>query len=349
MRTPSTVSRPLLSWFARSRRDLPWRAEPRDPYRVWVSEVMLQQTRVDVVVPYYRRFLQRFPTLDALAAAKEDDVLALWSGLGYYARARNLHRAARAAIAQGGLPRSAAELLHLPGFGAYTAAAVASLAWGEQVPVVDGNVARVLARVLRLEGDAAQVRERAWQAAPSLLPAGRAGEFNEALMELGALVCTPRNPRCDACPLSRTCAARQHGDAESFPAARPPRSRAVLVWAAPAVFRGDGAVLLRKRSEGELFAGLWDLPTAAVVAGEVRTALTRALASCGIVRPPLLIPLGQVRQVLTHREVHVLLFRGRRHAPLRSTNGLRWAGSAELGSLGISSLARKCLRVACGG
>ncbi|HWE23741.1 MAG TPA: A/G-specific adenine glycosylase, partial [Myxococcales bacterium] len=130
MRTPSTLSRPLLSWFARARRELPWRAEPRDPYRVWVSEVMLQQTRVEVVVPYYHRFLRRFPTLSALAEANQDDVLALWSGLGYYSRARNLHKAARAAVARGGLPRSAAGLLDLPGFGAYTSAAVASLAYG---------------------------------------------------------------------------------------------------------------------------------------------------------------------------------------------------------------------------
>ena len=150
MRTPSTLSRPLLSWFARARRELPWRAEPRDPYRVWVSEVMLQQTRVDVVIPYYLRFLRRFPTILDLAAAGEDEVLALWSGLGYYARARNLHRAACAAAARGGLPRSAAGLRELPGFGAYTAAAVASLAYGENVAAVDGNVSRVLSRVLRI-------------------------------------------------------------------------------------------------------------------------------------------------------------------------------------------------------
>src|SRR4051812_208851 len=150
----SSISGPLMRWFARARRDLPWRKEPRDPYRVWVSEVMLQQTRVEVVVPYYERFVQRFPTLAALADASLDEVLALWSGLGYYARGRNLHAAARAAQARGGLPRTEVELRELPGFGPYTAAAVASLAFGEQVPLVDGNVTRVLARVLRLPGDA---------------------------------------------------------------------------------------------------------------------------------------------------------------------------------------------------
>ena len=208
MRTPSTLFAPLLPWFARSRRDLPWREPRRDPYRVWLSEVMLQQTRVDVVVPYYRRFLERFPDLQTLAAAREDEVLALWSGLGYYARGRNLHRAARTAAASGGLPRTAAKLRELPGFGPYTAAAVASLAFGEQVALVDGNVARVLARVLRLPGDAAQARAAAWRVAAQLLPDARAGEFNEALMELGATVCTPKNPRCVDCPLEAGCGGR---------------------------------------------------------------------------------------------------------------------------------------------
>jgi A/G-specific adenine glycosylase len=349
LRTPSTLSRPLLSWFARTRRDLPWRKEPRDPYRVWVSEVMLQQTRVEVVVPYYLRFLERFPTLSALAAASEDEVLALWSGLGYYARARNLHRAARAALARGGLPRSAAELRELPGFGAYTAGAVASLAYGEHVAVVDGNVARVLSRVLRLRGDAAQARERAWRVAPSLLPDGRAGELNEALMELGAVVCTPRSPRCGECPLAEVCEACIHGDAESFPAPKRARARPVLVWAAAALFRTDGAVLLRKRGDGELFAGLWDLPSSVVAAGAAeQDALHRAVALCGMARAPKLEPKGEVRQVLSHREVHVRLFRGRKRATFMPADGVRWTMPAELRSIGLSSLARKCLRVAQG-
>ena len=348
MRTPSMLFAPLLPWFARARRSLPWRAEPRDPYRVWVSEVMLQQTRVEVVEPYYLRFLQRFPTLDALAAAQEDEVLALWSGLGYYARARNLHRAARTALDRGGLPRSAADLRELPGFGAYTAAAVASLAFGEQVPVVDGNVARVLARVLRLQGDPVQVRERAWRIAPDLLPARRAGEFNEALMELGALICAPRNPVCDACPLSDGCAARRSGNPEAFPAPKRRTVRPVLVWAAPALFRGD-AVLLRKRADDDLFAGLWDLPSAPVVGGDVTGALRRALSRCGITRTPRLKAAGEVRQILTHRDVRVLLFRGQRRAPLRDGETVRWARSADVESLGVSSLARKCLRLAWSG
>ncbi len=345
MRTPSTVSGPLLAWFARARRALPWREETRDPYRVWLSEVMLQQTRVDVVVPYYRRFLRRFPTLEALAGATEDEVLALWSGLGYYARGRNLHRAARAAAARGGLPRTAAELRQLPGFGPYTAAAVASLAFGERVPLVDGNVARVLARVLRLPGDPREARERAWKAAPVLLPRRRAGEFNEALMELGATVCTPRNPRCDACPLAHVCGARRRGDAHAFPGRRRKAVRPLLRWAAVALVRSDGGVLLRRRGERELFAGLWDLPSAEIAGCEATEAARSAVAGCGIARSPVLEGCGEVRQLLTHRDLRIAVFKGRgRDGP--SGDALRWAAAAEMRALGLSSLTRKCLRSA---
>src|SRR5262249_23338311 len=209
-----------------------------------------QQTRVDVVVPYYLRFVARFPTLRRLAAAPLDDVLALWSGLGYYARARNLHRAAQAC--GGELPSSAAALRSLPGFGPYTAAAVASLAFNEQVPLVDGNVARVLARVFRLEGDA---RSQAWKIAEGLLPPRQAGRFNEALMELGALVCTPRAPDCPRCPLRASCAGKD--EPERYPPARPRAARPLLEWKALALTRKDEAVLLSRRPPGALFGGLW--------------------------------------------------------------------------------------------
>ena len=315
----------LLRWFGRAKRDLPWREEPRIPYRVWVSEVMLQQTRVDVVIPYYQRFLRRFPTLKALAEAPLDDVLALWSGLGYYSRARNMHKAAQAC--KGALPRTAAALRELPGFGPYTAAAVASLAFGEDVPLVDGNVARVLARVFRLKGDA---REESWTVAARLLPKGRAGAFNEALMELGATVCTPRAPRCGECPVSAGCLGRDAPEQYPQPRKRPDRPQ--LEWQALALLRSDGAVLLARRPEGTLFAGLWDLPAPEIELPGVRR--HGALADCGV-----------VEQTLTHREVRVTIQRGRGSGAPR-TDGLRWVLPAQLGSLGLSSLARKSLRKA---
>ena len=362
------IAGPLLGWFESARRDLPWRREPRDPYCTWISEVMLQQTRVDVVVPYYTKFLARFPTLRALAQAPLDDVLAHWSGLGYYARARNLHKAAQAALsAHGALPGTAAALAELPGFGPYTANAVASLAFGEQVPLVDGNVGRVLSRVLRLPGDPAAVRALAWEAAGALLPAGKAGVFNEALMELGATVCTPRAPDCAECPLAKLCGAGKQGDAERFPAPKPQRARPQVEWAAVCVRRHDGAVLLARHAPGErgaLFAGLWDLPSVQLgevpdeplFSGAAAKAALGALRARGLPVGGLkLRPLGMVEQTLTHRELRVLLFGVAvgEGAPLAKARVerevVRWVEpTAEaLGAVGLSSLARKSLR-ACG-
>lgn len=315
----------LLRWFRAEKRDLPWREEPRDPYRVWVSEVMLQQTRAQVVVPYYQRFLRRFPTLQSLARASEDEVLALWSGLGYYSRARNLHRAAQAC--GGALPRTDAGLRELPGFGPYTAAAVASLAFGEEVPLVDGNVARVLARVYRLKGDA---RSQAWDLMRALLPRGRAGEFNEAMMELGAMVCTPRAPGCKRCPVRSDCRGRDAP--QRFPAPRKWPARPLLRWQALALRRRDGAILLARRPEGALFAGLWDLPEAGRALPGVR--LHGEAAPC-----------GTVAQTLTHREVRVEVRAARASGTPRGDD-LCWVAPGALGGLGLSSLARKSLRAA---
>jgi A/G-specific adenine glycosylase len=284
---------------------------------------MLQQTRVEVVLPYYQRFLRRFPSLGALAEAPLDDVLAVWSGLGYYARARNLHRAAQAA--GGELPRTCAGLRELPGFGPYTAAAVASLAFGEDVPLVDGNVARVLARVFRLRGDAVKA---AWELAPRLLPKGRAGPFNEGLMELGATLCTPRAPRCAQCPLARLCEGK--GAPERYPAPKKRPVRPLLEWRALALTRKDGAVLLARRPQGALFAGLWDLPAAAPRGVRVHGVLTEC---------------GTVEQTLTHREVRVAIHAGRGSGSPRGVD-LRWVLPANLGEVGLSSLARKSLRKA---
>src|ERR1019366_7928196 len=208
----------LLAWYARGHRDLPWR-HARDPYPIWVSEIMLQQTRAQAVIPYYRRFLERFPTVRTLAAASEDDVLALWSGLGYYSRARNLRRAAQQIAAAGGFPREYAAIRALPGIGDYTAAAVGSIAFDLPVAVVDGNVLRVVARVTNDAGDisAGRTRARFREIAQQWLDPGEPGQFNEALMELGATVCLPRNPLCLVCPLAACCRARQEGTVAQLP------------------------------------------------------------------------------------------------------------------------------------
>src|SRR6266404_3812291 len=215
-----TFHRDLLRWYRRQHRQLPWRAT-RDPYRIWVSEVMLQQTRVDTVLPYYARWLRAFPTIRALAQARADRVLKLWEGLGYYSRARNLHRAAQTVVREygGKLPRTAEGLRQLPGIGRYTAGAIASIAFDERTPLVDGNVARVFARIFAIRANVKSPRtlDCLWNLAENLLPDTNAGEFNQALMELGALVCTPVNPRCAACPMRRVCLAKARGLVDRLP------------------------------------------------------------------------------------------------------------------------------------
>ena len=258
----ATLRRDLLAWFDRARRDLPWR-RTSDPYRIWLSEVMLQQTRVDVVQPFYERFLERFPDVGALAAAEIDEVLALWSGLGYYRRARQLHAAARAVAAAGGFPRTVEGLLELPGIGPYTAAAVASIAFGVAAPVLDGNVERVAARLLALRGGlkTRAARDRLLEAAGALLDPGRPGDSNQALMELGATLCSPRAPKCLLCPLLPGCRAGRAGAAEAVPTPRPRRTPvrhrlAVAVVEGPA----GGVLLFRRPADSPLLAGTWELP-----------------------------------------------------------------------------------------
>lgn len=244
------------------RHDLPWQGT-RDPYRVWLSEVMLQQTQVGTVLGYYRRFLDRFPSVQDLAAAPLDDVLALWSGLGYYSRARNLHRAAQTVVAEHGgrFPGSAAALQRLSGIGRSTAAAIAAFCYGERVAILDGNVKRVLARALGFDADLALPREsdRLWALAESLLPADGIDTYTQGLMDLGATVCLSRAPRCDACPLTQVCAARAAGRPQDYPvkSRKQRRSRRYDLWLW--LERGDQVWLLRRPARG-IWAGLWSLP-----------------------------------------------------------------------------------------
>jgi A/G-specific adenine glycosylase len=252
----------LLAWFEREKRQLPWR-QTRDPYRIWISEVMLQQTRVATVIPYYLRFLEVFPDVASLAKAKDGALMKSWEGLGYYARARHLREAAKTIVKKyrGRLPTSRDELLLLKGFGAYTAASLASLAFGEDCAAVDGNVMRVLARVYAIESDIRKpAAKREFQRiAEALLPPGRAGQFNEALMELGATVCKPKNPTCEACPIRRYCKAFAQGRVNELPR-KSPKAEIPHHQIAVAVVHKNGKVLIALRPSEGLLGNLWEFP-----------------------------------------------------------------------------------------
>ena len=325
----------LLRWFDRVQRDLPWR-RTGDPYAIWLSEVMLQQTQVITVIPYFERFLARFPTVAALAAAPLPEVLSLWSGLGYYSRARNLHRAAQTIVAEHGgrLPSSVEALLQLPGFGRYTAGAVASIAFGVRAPLVDGNVARVFTRLFAI--DAPKPDKQLWQLADQLVPAKRPGDFNQALMELGATICTPTSPRCPTCPVRRSCRARAENRVDQLPPpkVRTPRKRLRL---AVAVCRKGPALLVMRREDGGLFGGLWELPSAAP------DSLRGLLGRSGSVGDRL----GTVSRTLTHRDLTFELWSARAPRSVAVPKGyqaVRWVTVGELPSLGISSAMRAVLK-----
>ena len=256
------IQKSLLRWYERHGRDLPWR-ETRDPYAIWVSEIMLQQTQVDTVIPYYERFLKLFPTVRHLARADLSKVLKLWEGLGYYSRARNLHRGSRMVVAQfsGKLPVTLHELLTIPGIGQYTAGAILSIAFNKEAPILDGNVKRVLSRVFAVGKDPgdAETTQFLWRLSESLIPKGQASAFNQALMDLGATLCTPRDPQCLLCPLRGRCRAVIAGNPEDYPA-RKPKKPIPRVEAVAAVICRDGKVLLRQRPPEGLLGGLWEFP-----------------------------------------------------------------------------------------
>ena len=249
----------LIDWQRKhERRDLPWQGTT-DPYRIWLSEVMLQQTQVSAVIPYYERFLRRFPAVEALASASEDEVLQLWSGLGYYARGRNLHAAAKAVVEAGSFPRSAEEIEMLPGIGRSTAAAIAAFAFGERAAILDGNVKRVLARYFGIGGW--PIEERLWRHAERLLPQRNIETYTQALMDLGATVCTRNVPRCDACPIRKECKARKSNRTAEIPAPRPRKAlpQKAVTWL---LLLDRGQILMEKRPAPGIWGGLWSFPEA---------------------------------------------------------------------------------------
>jgi A/G-specific adenine glycosylase len=325
-RLPAEVNA-LVDWYRRGHRDLPWR-RTADPYCIWVSEIMLQQTRAQAVIPYYQRFLDRFPTVESLAAAAEQDVLALWAGLGYYSRARNLRHAAQRAVEQGGFPRDYAAIRELPGIGDYTAAAVASIAFGLPHAVVDGNVLRVVAR---MENDSADIassrtRERFRAIVQEWMGRWEPGVFNQALMELGATVCLPSNPRCAACPMARSCRASQAGTTAQLPVklrkTEPVAISAMLLL----VRRGDRVLLRQKEAGARRMAGFWELPSPEELRG----------ARVGK-------NWGEFRHTITH---HHYTFTVRSATVREVGSDFRWFSAKELAEVPLSTTARKALKLA---
>ena len=315
LREIASLRRALLLWYVAYRRDLPWRRDA-DPYRVWVSEIMLQQTRVAAVLEHYARFLQRFSTVQTLASAHEQSVLAIWSGLGYYHRARRLHQAAKVIARErnGEFPRTAEAWSELPGIGRYTAAAIASIAFGEPVAVVDGNVERVLARLF----GRADARESAWQRAEALLDPIRPGDFNQAMMELGATLCTPRTPKCLVCPLHRWCQSRGADAAKP----QPPRNRKQLHHALAR--KGNSVLLVQRPADAKRMAGMWELPKL-----DARTADQ---------------PLAKFRHSITDTDYEVSIVPASPALVRSLSANARWFTLTQWQTLALTGLARKVLR-----
>jgi A/G-specific adenine glycosylase len=334
----------LLCWYDRHRRRLPWRALPGetpDPYRVWLSEVMLQQTTTAAVAPFYARFLERFPTVEALAEAPSEAVMGAWAGLGYYSRARNLHACAKA-VAQdhgGRFPASEAALRKLPGVGDYTAAAVAAIAFGIPAAPVDGNIERVMSRVFMVEEPLPKAKPEIKGHVAGLVPPDRPGDFAQALMDLGATICTPKRPACALCPWMRPCRARAEGLQETFPRKAPKREGERRRGAAFVALRNDGAVLLRTREPKGLLGGMAEPPTSAWEPDyDVGKAALDAPLDARWQRLP-----GHVRHVFTHFPLELTVYFARLPASAAAPEGMRWTKRADLPDEPLPNLMRKVL------
>ncbi|NWG26571.1 MAG: A/G-specific adenine glycosylase [Pseudorhodoplanes sp.] len=343
-RRPAPSAAALLAWYDRHRRKLPWRAEPgepADPYRVWLSEIMLQQTTVKAVAPYYERFLTRWPDIGALAAATLDDVLRAWAGLGYYARARNLHACARVVAEEHGgrFPHTESALRRLPGIGAYTAAAIAAIAFGRKAAPVDGNIERVIARLFAVEEPLPAAKPRIRARAEALTPDRRAGDFAQAMMDLGATICTPKRPACSLCPWTENCAARMRGDQETFPRKAARRENEQRRGAAFVALRADGMILVRTRPEKGLLGGMTEVPTTewssdfdpgAAEADAPLKAKWRKLP-------------GTVTHVFTHFPLELAVYAAQLPRSTRPARGTRWTPLATVHTEALPNLMRKVI------
>lgn len=334
--SPRTIQARLLAWFDAGHRDMPWR-RTKDPYRILLAEYLLQRTRVASGAPYYERFVERFPDVASLAAASEAEVLRAWEGLGYYRRARNLHAAAKSIVRDHGgrVPSDAASLATLPGVGPYTAGAVASIAFGERVPAVDGNVTRVVSRLFRVEEDVttASGRRRIRDLAASLVPPARAGAFNQALMELGSRTCTPRRPGCPSCPLHEICLARAAGIEARLPRT-PPARRPRTVPVAFAYVRSTGGVLLVRRPDSDILGGLWSLPGGEILRDRDGPSQLRALvaAQTGL-RVKVREDVARVAHAFSHRRWSGHVYRCVPGGGRVRTSEVRWVSSQDITAL----------------
>jgi A/G-specific adenine glycosylase len=334
----------LLAWYDRHRRHLPWRSAPgerADPYHVWLSEIMLQQTTVKAVGPYYAKFLARWPNVQALAAATLDDVLKAWAGLGYYARARNLHACAQAVNAQHGaqFPDTEDALLTLPGIGGYTAAAIAAIAFNRRAIAIDGNIERVIARLYAITTELPAAKTEIRARAETLVPQRRAGDFTQAMMDLGSTICTPKKPACGICPWMQSCVARARGDAETFPR-KPPKVEGRLRHGASfVVTRADGHVLVRTRPEKGLLGGMTEVPSTPWT-HELKDA--DALAQAPLKAKWRKLP-GVVEHGFTHFPLQQMVYVARAPAKTRPPAGMRWVALAELHGEALPNVMRKVI------
>ncbi len=340
----------LLAWYDAHHRDLPWRVPPGriargerpDPYRVWLSEIMLQQTTVEAVKPYFARFLARWPSVEALAGAEQDEVMKAWAGLGYYSRARNLKACAEAvAAAHGGrFPDSEEGLRALPGIGAYTAAAVAAIAFGRPAAVVDGNVERVVSRLRAIATPLPAAKGEIRAHVEAMLPPDRPGDFAQAMMDLGATLCSPKRPKCMLCPVNEDCAALAEGEPERYPVKAPRKEKPLRRGAAFIALRGDGAVLLRKRGQSGLLAGMAEPPTSAWTA--------RADGETGPEAAPFPAawrPAGTIAHVFTHFELRLDIWRAEVRG-LAAPQGWWWSPPAELDGEALPTVMKKAIAAA---
>jgi A/G-specific adenine glycosylase len=344
----AAIAARLLAWYDRHHRDLPWRLAPAtaaqpDPYRIWLSEIMLQQTTVEAVKPYFRGFVARWPDVAALAGAQTDDVMRAWAGLGYYSRARNLKKCADiVAGAHGGrFPDTVEGLLELPGIGGYTAAAIAAIAHGRPAAVVDGNVERVIARLQAIETPLPLAKPEIHRVVERLVPQSRPGDFAQAMMDLGATICTPRRPSCMLCPLNRDCAALGLGDPEPFPYRLPKLERPQRVGAAFVAVRGDGAVLLRKRQDKGLLGGMAEVPTTDWAARRDGKATADAAPFAADWRAS-----GRIAHVFTHFALDLAIFRADVGERTAAPSGHWWSAASDIHGEALPTVMKKAIEAA---